>query len=304
MHCADGLKTAQCGFALLRPTFTYQVNNMTQRFSFEFYPPKTSQGRDNLIVTRSALNALGPDFFSVTYGAGGSTRDNTKDIVVAMRADGISVAPHLSFGGDDEDSILQLLNEYKAAGIDRIVALRGDIPSGMGAQRLIYARELVAFIRNHFGDYFQIEVAAYPEIHPDAKTYGEDIAFLKQKLDAGANSAITQYFYNADAYFYFVEQCVRAGIDKPIYPGVMPITNYSNLARFSRNCGAEIPRWIGKRLEQYGDDLTSVADFGTEVVTQLCEELLAGGAPGLHFYTMNQVDPTRTIWNNLDLGKR
>jgi methylenetetrahydrofolate reductase (NADPH) len=211
------------------------------------------------------------------------------------------VAPHLSFGGDDEDSILQLLNDYKAAGIDRIVALRGDIPSGMGGQRLIYARELVAFIRKHFDDHFCIDVAAYPEIHPDAKTYGEDIAFLKQKLDAGADSAITQYFYNADAYFYFIEQCQRAGIDKPIYPGIMPITNYANLARFSRNCGAEIPRWIGKRLEQYGDDVASQTEFGTEIVTHLCEQLLAGGAPGLHFYTMNQVEPTRTIWNNLKL---
>lgn len=277
---------------------------MTQRFSFEFYPPKTPQGRDNLIVTRRALNALGPDFFSVTYGAGGSTRDNTKGIVVAMREDGISVAPHLSFGGDDEDSILQLLTEYKAAGIDRIVALRGDIPSGMGAQRLVYARELVAFIRKHFDDYFRIEVAAYPEIHPDAKTYGEDIAFLKQKLDAGADSAITQYFYNADAYFYFIEQCQRAGIDKPIYPGIMPITNYQNLARFSRNCGAEIPRWMSKRLEQYGDDLASVNEFGTEIVTHLCEQLLAGGAPGLHFYTMNQIEPTSTIWHNLGLSNR
>jgi methylenetetrahydrofolate reductase (NADPH) len=274
---------------------------MTQRFSFEFYPPKTPQGRDNLIITRKALNALSPDFFSVTYGAGGSTRDNTKDVVVGIRADGINVAPHLSFGGDDEDSILQLLNDYKAAGIDRIVALRGDIPSGMGGQRLIYARELVAFIRKHFDDHFCIDVAAYPEIHPDAKTYGEDIAFLKQKLDAGADSAITQYFYNADAYFYFIEQCQRAGIDKPIYPGIMPITNYANLARFSRNCGAEIPRWIGKRLEQYGDDVASQTEFGTEIVTHLCEQLLAGGAPGLHFYTMNQVEPTRTIWNNLKL---
>ncbi len=274
---------------------------MTQRFSFEFFPPKTPQGRDNLIVTRRVLNDLGPDFFSVTYGAGGSTRDNTKDIVVGMRQDGISVAPHLSFGGDDEASIIELLTEYKTAGIDRIVALRGDIPSGMGAQRLVYARELVEVIHREFGDYFNIEVAAYPEIHPDARSYGEDIAFLKQKLDAGANSAITQYFYNADAYFYFVEQCRNASIEKPIYPGIMPITNYQNLARFSRNCGAEIPRWISKRLEQYGDDLQSQSEFGIEVVTHLCEQLLAGGAPGLHFYTMNQVDPTRTIWNNLNL---
>ena len=274
---------------------------MTQRFSFEFFPPKTPQGRDNLIVTRRALNELSPDFFSVTYGAGGSTRDNTKGIVTAMRADGISVAPHLSFGGDDEADIVQLLGAYKNAGIDRVVALRGDIPSGMGAQRLVYAKELVELIRREFGAHFTIEVAAYPEIHPDARSYGEDIAFLKQKLDAGANSAITQYFYNADAYFYFTEQCQSAGIDKPIYPGIMPITNYANLARFSRNCGAEIPRWISRRLEQYGDDLDSQAQFGTEIVTHLCEQLLAGGAPGLHFYTMNQVEPTRTIWNNLKL---
>lgn len=275
---------------------------MTKRFSFEFFPPKTPQGRDNLLVTRNALNALKPDFFSVTYGAGGSTRDNTRDIVVGIREAGISAAPHLSFGGDDEATILQLLSDYKAASIDRIVALRGDIPSGMGAQRLIYAVELVAFIRKHFGDYFRIEVAAYPEIHPDAKSYDEDVHFLKQKLDAGANSAITQYFYNADAYFYFVDQCAQAGINKPIYPGIMPITNYTNLARFSRNCGAEIPRWISKRLEQYGDDLASVAQFGTEMVTRLCEQLIAGGAPGLHFYTMNQVEPTRTIWNSLRLS--
>lgn len=277
---------------------------MTQRFSFEFFPPTTPQGRDNLVVTRRMLNDLSPDFFSVTYGAGGSTRDNTKDIVVAMRAEGISVAPHLSFGGDDEANIVKLLNEYKNAGIDRIVALRGDIPSGMGAQRLVYAKELVEVVRREFGNHFTIEVAAYPEIHPDARTYGEDIAFLKQKLDAGANSAITQYFYSADAYFYFLEQCQNAGIDKPIYPGIMPITNYAKLARFSRNCGAEIPRWISKRLEQYGDDLQSQIEFGTEVVTHLCEQLLAGGAPGLHFYTMNQVEPTRTIWNDLKLRAR
>lgn len=274
---------------------------MAQRFSFEFFPPKTPQGRDNLIVTRRVLNELGPDFFSVTYGAGGSTRDHTKGIVLGIRGDGIGVAPHLSFGGDDEATILQLLQEYKNAGVDRIVALRGDVPSGMGAQRLVYAKELVELIRREFGAHFIIDVAAYPEIHPDARGYGEDIAFLKQKLDAGADSAITQYFYNVDAYFYFIEQCQQAGIDKPIYPGIMPITNYANLARFSRNCGAEIPRWISKRLEQYGDNLECVAQFGTEVVTRLCEQLLAGGAPGLHFYTMNQIEPTRMIWNNLRL---
>jgi methylenetetrahydrofolate reductase (NADPH) len=276
---------------------------MTKRFSFEFFPPKTDAGRENLKATRATLNALGPDFFSVTYGAGGSTRDNTRDTIMAMRSEGISVAPHLSFGADDEATILQLLTDYKNAGVDRIVALRGDVPSGMGAARLVYASELVAFIRKHFGRQFHIEVAAYPEIHPDAKTYAEDVAYLKMKFDAGADSALTQYFYNADAYFYFVERCASIGITQPIVPGLMPITNYQNLARFSRNCGAEIPRWITKRLEGYGDDADSVFQFGIEVVTRLGEQLLAGGAPGLHFYTMNQVEPTRTIWNNLGLAR-
>jgi methylenetetrahydrofolate reductase (NADPH) len=276
---------------------------MTQRFSFEFFPPRTQQGHDNLHVTRNTLNELRPDFFSVTYGAGGSTRDNTKEIVLAMARDGIDVAPHLSFGADDQETILHLLRKYKEGGVSRVVALRGDVPSGMGAQRLVYANELVEFVRANFGDHFRIEVAAYPEIHPDAKSYGEDIAFLKKKFSAGANSAITQYFYNADAYFYFVDQCRQAGIDQPIYAGIMPITNYANLARFSRNCGAEIPRWICKRLEQYGDDQQSVIAFGAEVVTKLCEQILAGGAPGIHFYTMNQVEPTRTIWTNLGLDR-
>ena len=272
-----------------------------KRFSFEFFPPKTDAGREKLQTVRQELNQLGPDFFSVTYGAGGSTRDNTKDTVLTMTNEGISTAPHLSFGGDDEASILELINEYKDAGINRIVALRGDMPSGMGAQRLIYAEELVQFIRKHTGDHFHLEVAAYPEIHPDAESYDADIQFLKRKFDAGANSAITQYFYNADAYSYFIEQCQQAGIDKPIYPGIMPITNYQNLARFSKNCGAEIPRWVCKKLEGYGDDKDSIAAFGTEVVTKLCEQLLANGAPGIHFYTMNQIEPNKTIWQNLGL---
>jgi methylenetetrahydrofolate reductase (NADPH) len=272
-----------------------------QRFSFEFFPPKTEQGRANLQVTRDTLNALRPDFFSVTYGAGGSTRDNTKDIVLGMCRDGIKAAPHLSFGDDNEAAILALLDQYRQAGIDRIVALRGDVPSGMGAQRLVYAQELVSFIRAQSADHFHIDVAAYPEIHPDAKTYEGDIEFLKLKLDAGANSAITQYFYNAEAYFYFLDRCQKIGIDKPIYPGIMPITNYTNLARFSRNSGAEIPRWMSKRLEQFGDDHASVVQFGIEAVTRLCTQLLEGGAPGLHFYTMNQVEPSQTLWRNLQL---
>ena len=272
-----------------------------QRYSFEFFPPKTDVGREKLQTVRAELNKLGPEFFSVTYGAGGSTRDNTVGIVKAMKAEGLSVAPHLSFGGDDEASMLELINGYKDAGIDRIVALRGDLPSGMGATRLVYAKELVEFIRKHTGDHFHLEVAAYPEIHPDAKSYQADIDFLKAKLDAGANSAITQYFYSIDAWHYFMDHCQKAGIDKPIYPGIMPITNFANLARFSRNCGAELPRWMTKKFESYGDDVESSREFGTEVVTRLSEQLLEAGAPGLHFYTMNTVDPTRQIWQNLKL---
>ena len=225
---------------------------MANRYSFEFFPPKTEAGREKLVATRNELNSLAPDFFSVTYGAGGSTRDNTRGIVLDAKAAGIDVAPHLSFGGDEEEEVLALVEQYRQAGVRRIVALRGDIPSGMGATRLVYARELVEFIRKHTGDHFELEVAAYPEVHPDAPSYEQDVAYLKEKLDAGANSAITQYFFNADAYFYFLDACEKAGIDKPIYPGIMPITNYANLARFSRNCGAEIPRWLARKLDGYG----------------------------------------------------
>lgn len=272
---------------------------MSKRFSFEFFPPKTDAGREKLIQTRRELADLDPAFFSVTYGAGGSTRDNTRDIVLDTKQAGLSVAPHLSFGGDNEDTVLSLIKDYQANGVDRLVALRGDLPSGMGATRLVYARELVEFIRKHTGDHFDIEVAAYPEIHPDAPSYGADVGFLKEKLDAGANSAITQYFFNADSYFYFLDACEKAGIDKPIYPGIMPITNYKNLARFSANCGADIPRWLAKKLEAYGDDTDSIAGFGLEVVNELCHVLMEGGAPGIHFYTMNQVEPVKTLLQNL-----
>lgn len=275
------------------------------RLSFEFFPPKTDVGREKLINVRKELNKLNPDFFSVTYGAGGSTRDNTVGIVTQMKKEGLDVAPHLSFGGDDEESMLQLITEYKDAGINRIVALRGDMPSGVGgALQLVYANELVAFIRKHFGEHFQLDVAAYPEIHPESDSYSSDIAFLKKKLDAGANSAVTQYFFNPDAYFYFIEQCNKAGIDKPIYPGIMPITNYKNLARFSDACGAEIPRWIRKKLEDFGNDQESISAFGVDLISELCETLLENGAPGLHFYTMNQIEPTKTIFNNLGLTDR
>lgn len=273
------------------------------RISFEYFPPKTAEGREKLLdVTTPALNELHPEFFSVTYGAGGTTRDTTCGLVSAMRAQGIDVAPHLSFGGDNEDAVGALIDTYMERDIRRLVALRGDTPSGMGgASQLVYANELVTFIRERSGDHFQIEVAAYPEIHPEAESYDRDISFLKAKLDAGANSAITQYFFNVEAYFYFLDQCSAAGIDKPIYAGIMPIINFANLARFSRNCGAEIPRWICQRVEGYGKDQDSILKFGIEVVTQLCQTLLDSGAPGIHFYTMNQVEPTREIYRNLGL---
>jgi methylenetetrahydrofolate reductase (NADPH) len=272
------------------------------RLSFEFFPPKTEQGRNNLVEVARELNHFQPEFFSVTYGAGGSTRDTTKNIVQILLDLGLSVAPHLSFGGDDETTILKLLQEYEAMGVERIVALRGDRPSGMGGgSQMVYANQLVAFIRQHFGKKFHLEIAAYPEIHPEANSYEDDIRYLKGKFDAGANSGITQYFFNPDAYFYFIEQCARAGIDQPIVPGIMPITNFKNLSRFSDNCGAEIPRWVRKRLAAYGDDLESIKAFGLDLVTELCETLLENGAPGLHFYTMNQTEPTATLLRNLGL---
>ena len=279
------------------------MSRQRPRISFEYFPPKTEQGKDKLIKeTTPALNALNPEFFSVTYGAGGSTRDTTLGVVSTIREAGIDVAPHLSFGGDDEKTVAKLLDTYRERGINRLVALRGDMPSGMGgARQLVYANQLVAFIRERTGDHFKIEVAAYPEIHPEASSYDSDVQYLKGKLDAGANSAITQYFYNVESYFYFLDQCAAVGIDKPIYAGIMPITNYANLSRFSRNCGAEIPRWICQRMESYGNDLESVRKFGIEVVTQLCQTLLDNGAPGVHFYTMNQVEPTQEIYNNLGL---
>lgn len=278
------------------------MNDSQPRLSFEFFPARTDEGKQKLVKVREELSAFEPDFFSVTYGAGGSTRDNTKDLVIQGMQAGVATAPHLSFGGDDEETILKLLGDYKAAGVNRIVALRGDVPSGIGGGfQLVYANELVAFIRKHFGEHFHLEVAAYPEIHPQAKSYSADIGFLKSKFDAGANSAITQYFFNPDSYFYFVDQCQKAGIDQPIYPGIMPIINYKNLTRFSDSCGAEIPRWLRKALENYGDDEASLKAFGIELITDLCDTLLENDAPGLHFYTMNQTEPTAEIVRNLGL---
>lgn len=272
-------------------------------FSFEFFPAKTEQGRQKLRETRDALNTLGPQFFSVTFGAGGSTHTGTLETVLEMHRAGIESAPHISCIGTHKSIIGDLLKEYQSAGIKRLVALRGDRPSGsMGYGDFRYANELVAYIRETTGDHFHIEVAAYPEFHPEAKTAQQDLECFKQKVEAGANSAITQYFYAPDAYYRFVDECESIGVKVPIVPGIMPIGRYEQLARFSDNCGAEIPRWLRKRLEAYGDDQASITDYGIEVVTRLCETLLEQGAPGLHFYTLNKVEPTRTIWNNLSLS--
>ena len=275
------------------------------RFSFEFFPPKTEVGEQKLAEVHQQLALLNPDFFSVTYGAGGSTRDGTRQAVLNIHNAGSNAAPHLSFGGSTEQEILTLLNSYKDLGINRLVALRGDIPSGTGgANSFYYANELIEFIRSRTGDHFHIDVACYPEIHPKSDSFETDLHYFRKKVEAGANGAITQYFYNPDAYFYYVDCARAAGIDVPIVPGIMPITNYTNLARFSSSCGAEIPRWIRQRLQSFGDDSQSIKAFGVEVVTQLCESLLQGGAPGLHFYTMNQHGPVSAIWNNLRLSDR
>ncbi len=271
-----------------------------QLYSFEFYPPKTPEGAASLQIVQDKLAALNPEFFSVTFGAGGSTRDLTFDAVIDIQSKGITAAPHLSCVASTKDNIRAILENYRANGINNIVALRGDLPSGMmSAGEFRYANELVGFIRQETDDHFQIHVAAYPEVHPQCANGVEDFKNFKRKVDAGANAAITQYFYNAEAYFYFVDACEKSGIDIPIVPGIMPITQYSQLFRFSEMCGADIPRWMRKRLESYGDDRESIQAFGLEVVSTLCQRLLEAGAPGLHFYTMNQAAPTLAILANL-----
>ena len=278
-----------------------------RRFSFEFFPPKTEEGMAKLHQARDQLAECNPDFFSVTYGAGGSTRERTISTVLDLHEKGISTAPHLSCIGATKESIGDLLDHYKEKGVQRVVALRGDLPSGMGlgaTGEMRYANELVSFIREHSGDNFLIEVAAYPEYHPQALNAQVDLDNFKRKVESGASSAITQYFYNAEAYYYFIERCEKEGIDLPIVPGIMPITNYSRLVRFSDMCGAEIPRWIRKQLEAYGDNLESIQKFGEEVVTRLCESLLDAGAPGLHFYTLNRAAPSMAIWKNLSLDEK
>lgn len=275
----------------------------TPQFSFEFFPPKTAEGAEKLRATRDELAKLKPKYFSVTFGAGGSTQQGTIDTVLEIQKAGLSAAPHLSCVGSTRESISEILNTYMKNGVNRIVALRGDMPSGMQeAGSFRYANELVEFIRKETGDFFHIEVAAYPEAHPQSHDAQSDLINFKRKVCAGANAAITQYFYNSDAYFRFIDDCENAGIDIPVIPGVMPITNYTQLARFSDMCGAEIPRWIQKHLQGFGDDRDGIRAFGEEVVTQLCEKLLHAGAPGLHFYTMNQVGPSKAIWENLGIN--
>ena len=271
-------------------------------FSFEFFPPKTPEGIEKLRATRRQLAQLNPAFFSVTFGAGGSTRDRTLETVQEIQSEGHAAAPHLSCIGSTRESIRAVLAQYRASGIHHIVALRGDLPSGtVSAGELHYASELVQLIREETGDYFTIEVAAYPEFHPQARSAQDNLRHFKWKVDAGANAAITQYFFNADAYFNFIDECASASIDIPIVPGIMPINNFSQLARFSDTCGAEIPRWLRLKLQSYGDDTASIKALGLDVITALCDRLLSGGAPGLHFYTLNNAGPSSTIWQRLGL---
>ncbi|MBK9662567.1 MAG: methylenetetrahydrofolate reductase [NAD(P)H] [Nitrosomonas sp.] len=271
-------------------------------FSFELFPPQTLQGVEKLRLTRKQLAQYNPKFFSVTFGAGGSTRERTLETVLEAQAEGHIIAPHLSCIGSTQQNIRAILEKYSQAGIRHIVALRGDLPSGMAqAGEFRYASELVAFIRQEFGSSFHIDVAAYPEYHPQARSAQADFENFKRKIETGANSAITQYFYNADAYYHFVESCESAGLNIPIVPGIMPINKFSQLVRFSDTCGAEIPRWIRKKLEGYSDDNASIQAFGLDIVTDLCERLLQAGAPGLHFYTLNSADLTSIIWKRLNL---
>jgi methylenetetrahydrofolate reductase (NADPH) len=271
-------------------------------FSFEFFPPKTPEGKAKLRAAWQQLAQLEPRFFSVTFGAGGSTQQGTLDTVLEIRAAGYDAAPHISCVASSKAEIAATLSRYRENDIRHVVALRGDMPSGLASSgELRYANELVTFIRETTGDWFHIEVACYPEYHPQTRNAADELKNFKRKIDAGANSAITQYFYNPDAYFRFVDDCAAAGITVPIVPGIMPIGNFSQLARFSDACGAEIPRWMRIKLESYRDDTASIRAFGLDAVTALCEKLLEAGAPGLHFYTLNQAGPASTIWQRLGL---
>jgi methylenetetrahydrofolate reductase (NADPH) len=271
-------------------------------YSVEFFPPKTEEGVAKLRAARQQLARLNPAFCSVTFGAGGSTREGTLSTVLEIRAEGLAATPHISCIGASRDALRDVLAQYRANGIRHLVALRGDLPSGsVDAGDFLYASDLVAFVRQETGDWFHIDVAAYPEYHPQAKSPDDDLANFERKVKAGADSAITQYFYNADAYWHFVESCAARGVTVPIVPGIMPILSASRLARFSDACGAEIPRWVRRKLEGFGDDQASVRAFGLDVVTQLCASLIDRGAPGLHFYTLNTGSPTQTIWRRLGL---
>ncbi len=272
-------------------------------FSVELFPPRTPAGEENLAAALGPLSALEPSFFSVTFGAGGTTRSGTIETVVrAMDETGIAAAPHLSCIEGTRESIGEFLDRYKDAGVRRIVTLRGDLPDDMESPGVFSsATELVAFIRERTGGYFHIEVGCYPEFHPEAQSAAADLGYFRDKVEAGADSAMTQFFFNADAYFYFVDEVERMGVDIPIVPGIMPIWDYEKVARFSAGCGAEIPQWLKKRMEAYGDDAASQRQLGIEFITDLCERLLDAGAPGLHFYSLNRAEPTSTIWSNLGL---
>jgi methylenetetrahydrofolate reductase (NADPH) len=281
---------------------TTQAGHSGNAISIEFFPPKTAEGADKLRGVRQALYALKPEFCSVTFGAGGSTQAGTLATVQAILNEGVAAASHFSCIGATRDSVRQQLAQFKAMGVRRLVALRGDLPSGYGAGgEFHYASDLVAFIRAETGRDFHLEVAAYPEVHPQAKSPQADLQAFVTKVKAGADSAITQYFYNSDAYFRFVDDVHKLGVDVPIVPGIMPITSSSQLLRFSDACGAEIPRWIRLRLQAYGDDVASIKAFGLEVVTDLCDQLRCAGAPGLHFYSMNQSVATLAICEQLNL---
>jgi methylenetetrahydrofolate reductase (NADPH) len=272
----------------------------TPNFSIEFFPPKTDEGAEKLRVVRQKLAELQPKYFSVTFGAGGTTQQGTLQTVLEIKSAGHEAAPHLSCVGGTRESLRAILQQFQDNGIRRVVALRGDLPSGYGGGgEFRYANELVEFIRKETGDWFHIEVAAYPEMHPQARSPQDDLQAFARKVQAGANAAITQYFYNADAYFDFIDNARKLGVDVPVVPGIMPITNYTQLMRFSDMCGAEIPRWVRNKLASFGDDTASIKAFGLDVVTALCERLLAGGAPGLHFYSMNQAAATTAIWQRL-----
>lgn len=273
------------------------------RLSFEFFPPRSEGGQGSLQRVAARLAAARPEFFSCTYGAGGSTRDGTRETVRQLLGTGVPSAPHLSIGSDSQGQVFDLLDAYKAMGVRRIVALRGDVPSGLGTGHVVQnAETLVGWIREHSGRYFHVEVAAYPEVHPEARSPAVDLEFFRRKVAAGADGAITQYFYQPYAYFDFVERAARAGIGVPVVAGIMPITNYEGLLRFSDKCGADVPRWLSRRLESLQHDEPGLREFGVEVVTRLCQDLLAGGAPGLHFYTLNRWGASLAVCRNLGLA--